>query len=159
MFLPQISHVMTTHLPHFIKMPLQYVPNSFKRFVFEKVANEILKEAIEDQSLDFLQGKTVAICVHDLNEMVLFTLKEQQIKIINPTAKTDVTLSLGFNEAILMMARSEDPDTLFFQRRLRIEGNTALGLEIKNWLDSLEFEVLPRWSQIILQHHAAWIQR
>ena len=40
-------------------------------------------------------------------------------------------------------ARREDPDTLFFQRLLAIEGDTALGLEIKNFLDRLEWEALP----------------
>lgn len=33
--------------------------------------------------------------------------------------------------------RREDPDTLFFTRRLVIEGDTALGLELKNALDAL----------------------
>jgi predicted lipid carrier protein YhbT len=44
---------------------------------------------------------------------------------------------------LLMLARREDPDTLFFQRLLAIEGDTALGLEIKNFLDRLEWEALP----------------
>ncbi|AYA41294.1 SCP2 sterol-binding domain-containing protein [Xenorhabdus nematophila] len=33
--------------------------------------------------------------------------------------------------------------TLFFQRRLRIEGNTELGLHVKNLLDSTELESMP----------------
>ncbi|MEE8428093.1 MAG: SCP2 sterol-binding domain-containing protein, partial [Gammaproteobacteria bacterium] len=36
----------------------------------------------------------------------------------------------------------EDSDTLFFQRRLRMEGDTELGLEIKNFLDSLDADAL-----------------
>jgi predicted lipid carrier protein YhbT len=32
-----------------------------------------------------------------------------------------------------------DPDTLFFSRRLTIEGDTELGLLLKNRLDALEF--------------------
>jgi predicted lipid carrier protein YhbT len=43
----------------------------------------------------------------------------------------------------MMLARREDPDTLFFQRLLAIEGDTALGLEIKNFLYRLEWEALP----------------
>ena len=39
--------------------------------------------------------------------------------------------------------RREDPDTLFFQRRLMIEGDTELGLGLKNLLDSIDTEQLP----------------
>jgi predicted lipid carrier protein YhbT len=39
------------------------------------------------------------------------------------------------------MAREEDPDTLFFGRRLLMEGDTDLGLLVKNTLDGVE---LPR---------------
>jgi predicted lipid carrier protein YhbT len=41
------------------------------------------------------------------------------------------------------VSRQEDPDTLFFQRRLTIEGDTELGLEVKNILDALDHENLP----------------
>ncbi|HBI80195.1 MAG TPA: sterol-binding protein, partial [Marinobacter adhaerens] len=35
--------------------------------------------------------------------------------------------------------RRQDPDQLFFQRRLVIEGDTELGLSLKNLLDSIEW--------------------
>lgn len=41
------------------------------------------------------------------------------------------------------MAQQEDPDTLFFQRRLLISGETDLGLEVKNLLDAVDPEQLP----------------
>jgi O2-independent ubiquinone biosynthesis accessory factor UbiT len=49
-----------------------------------------------------------------------------------------------------LVTRQEDPDTLFFTRRLKLEGDTELGLLVKNTLDALEpFDpgaVLPaRW--------------
>jgi predicted lipid carrier protein YhbT len=37
-----------------------------------------------------------------------------------------------------LVTREEDPDTLFFTRRLKLEGDTELGLLVKNTLDSLE---------------------
>jgi predicted lipid carrier protein YhbT len=39
-----------------------------------------------------------------------------------------------------LATRREDPDTLFFNRRLRLGGSTELGLYAKNFLDSLELE-------------------
>ena len=38
----------------------------------------------------------------------------------------------------LLAARKEDPDTLFFSRRLVMEGDTELGLLVKNTLDAIE---------------------
>jgi predicted lipid carrier protein YhbT len=37
---------------------------------------------------------------------------------------------------LLLAARREDADNLFFQRRLCTEGDTEPGLEVKNFLDS-----------------------
>ena len=38
-----------------------------------------------------------------------------------------------------MMLCEEDPDTLFFKRKLQIEGDTELGLITKNLLDSVDW--------------------
>jgi predicted lipid carrier protein YhbT len=38
--------------------------------------------------------------------------------------------------------RQEDPDTLFFSRRLAMEGDTELGLLVKNTIDAIELPVL-----------------
>jgi predicted lipid carrier protein YhbT len=42
-----------------------------------------------------------------------------------------------------MMLREEDPDTLFFNRKLIIEGDTELGLIVKNLLDSVDWSTTP----------------
>ena len=44
-------------------------------------------------------------------------------------------------------------DTLFFSRRLSMEGDTELGLIVKNTLDALEFPVLApqRWFDYALR--------
>jgi hypothetical protein len=41
-------------------------------------------------------------------------------------------------------AGQEDPDTLFFSRRLAMEGDTELGLLIKNTLDAIDGALFPR---------------
>lgn len=50
----------------------------------------------------------------------------------------DLTISARARDFIALMAREEDPDTLFFSRRLLMEGDTDLGLLVKNTLDSIE---------------------
>ena len=57
-------------------------------------------------------------------------------------AVADVTLSATAHDFLLLAQRQQDPDTLFFNRRLVMEGDTELGLVVKNTLDALELPVL-----------------
>jgi len=55
----------------------------------------------------------------------------------------DVTIRARVGDFIALALRREDPDTLFFSRRLVIEGDTELGLAAKNALDALDWDRLP----------------
>ncbi len=52
-------------------------------------------------------------------------------------ARPDVTIRASLRDYAALALRREDADTLFFRRRLVIEGDTALGLALKNGIDSL----------------------
>ena len=54
----------------------------------------------------------------------------------------DLTISASASDFVLLARRQEDPDTLFFSRRLSMEGDTELGLLVKNTLDAIELPVL-----------------
>ena len=60
----------------------------------------------------------------------------------------DLTISASAYDFLQLAQRREDPDTLFFSRRLSMEGDTELGLVVKNTLDALEMPVLQwqRWA-------------
>lgn len=51
--------------------------------------------------------------------------------------RADVTIRAQLRDYLALALRREDADTLFFTRRIVIEGDTALGLEIRNALDAL----------------------
>ena len=46
-------------------------------------------------------------------------------------------------QALALALRREDPDTLFFKRRLVMTGDTDLGLVVKNALDAIDWSRLP----------------
>lgn len=50
----------------------------------------------------------------------------------------DLTISASLHDFAQLAARKEDPDTLFFSRRLLMEGDTELGLMVKNTLDAID---------------------
>ena len=54
----------------------------------------------------------------------------------------DLTISASAYDFIMLGTRKEDPDTLFFSRRLVVEGDTELGLIAKNTLDAVEMPKL-----------------
>lgn len=57
-------------------------------------------------------------------------------------AETDLCISASAHDFLLLAQRQQDPDTLFFNRRLSMEGDTELGLVVKNAIDALELPVL-----------------
>jgi O2-independent ubiquinone biosynthesis accessory factor UbiT len=58
------------------------------------------------------------------------------------SAEADLTISASAYDFMLLARRLEDPDTLFFSRRLSMEGDTELGLLVKNSLDAIEMPLL-----------------
>lgn len=51
--------------------------------------------------------------------------------------RADVTIRAKLDDYLALALRREDPDTLFFTRRLVVEGDTETGLAVKNALDAL----------------------
>jgi predicted lipid carrier protein YhbT len=52
----------------------------------------------------------------------------------------DVRITGNVEDFWRLAARREDPDTLFFSRRLCMEGDTETGVHIKNLLDALDYD-------------------
>jgi O2-independent ubiquinone biosynthesis accessory factor UbiT len=67
-----------------------------------------------------------------------------RLRVLARDHPADVTIRGESASFLAMAGRLEDPDTLFFQRRLIIEGDTELGLGVKNFLDGLDEQRLPR---------------
>lgn len=53
----------------------------------------------------------------------------------------ELTIAASAADFLALARREQDPDTLFFSRRLSMEGDTELGLMVKNSLDAMELPV------------------
>lgn len=93
---------------------------------------------IDDGTLSPLIGKRVLILVEDLGLRFSFTLQKNRFVPITIATDPHLTIRATLSDFYLLATRQEDPDTLFFNRRLVIEGDTELGLIAKNAMDSLE---------------------
>lgn len=128
-------------LPKPLALPFSLLPDAIHSRVLVTVLNRVLAELIADGELDLLEGRTLGVHVKDANTRYLLSLRGGRL--VPGTAPADVTMSGNVHAFLLMLTRREDPDTLFFQQRLSIEGDTALGLGVKNLLDALDWDSLP----------------
>ena len=110
--------------------------------------NLALARQLPQDVKDILQGKRLAIRVRDARVAFDFRWNGQRFTPSAPQAPPDLAISANAQDFLLLAQRRQDPDTLFFNRRLVMEGDTELGLVVKNALDALELPVLdPReWS-------------
>ncbi len=128
-------------LSHFMQ-PLRLVPFEMKSQPVEIAVNRLLKQPLADGDFDFLEGKWVKIEITDIGQAVSITLFNGRLAFERPR-ESDVTFRGTVDAFVKLATRQEDPDTLFFQRQLSVEGSVELGLGIKNLLDSLDIEQLP----------------
>ncbi|EMX8643131.1 SCP2 domain-containing protein [Providencia stuartii] len=128
--------------PSLLKLPLKVTPFAVQRQVLEQLLSWQFRESVKEGELDFLEGKWLKVEVSDL-DLVWFISLQNGMLIVRNQEQVDVSVCATANDLILIAARKEDPDTLFFQRRLVIEGDTELGLYVKNLMDAFELDNMP----------------
>jgi len=92
--------------------------------------------------LEPLRGKIFALCASDAGFTFEFEVTATGFVALRRSGPPAVTISASLGDFLQLARRRVDPDTLFFARRLVIEGDTELGLLLKNRLDALEFSAL-----------------
>ncbi len=94
-------------------------------------------------SLAQLEGRTFLIIVTDAGSRSSFTFSGGHFKpLFNFHGIADLTLSATLSVFLRLLAREEDPDTLFFKPELAIAGDTEPGLLVKHMLDAVELPKL-----------------
>lgn len=109
--------------------------------------NLALDRILPRENLEPLTGKLVCLRVLDGGLTLRFTLTPRGFRPVVSNAKPDISISAKACDFLALALRQEDPDTLFFSRRLVMEGDTDLGLLVKNTLDSVD---LPRFEPEML---------
>ena len=90
-------------------------------------------------ALEPLQGKTLSLEASDLETRVRVSYDGNRFKAYGGSAPTDLTIRSTVSGYLALALRREDPDTLFFTRRLVMTGDTDLGLVVKNTLDAISW--------------------
>ena len=134
------------------------LPFKLNAILFETIANKVLFVQIKQGDFDFLQNKTLQINMLDADLMLGLSFKNNTITCIHFSEQAflaDVTLAVNTSDAISLIKQEVDPDTLFFQRKLKIQGDTELAHHIKNIIDTLDPKIIPNFIFKIMSEYKA----
>jgi predicted lipid carrier protein YhbT len=141
-------------LPAPLKRLLSHLPPYPGSVLFAAALHLTLANTLPQDVKRSLWHKKLRLHVTDTGWNFDFQWNGQLFVACAPLQSPDLTVLASAHDFYLLARRLEDPDTLFFNRRLCMEGDTELGLLIKNSLDALEWhpaqwlkQFRPGWSR------------
>lgn len=143
--------------PSLMSVPVKLAPFALKRQVLEQVLSWQFRQALAEGELEFLEGRWLSIHVRDIGLLWYTSVVDGRL-VVSQQADADVSFSADASDLLMIAARKQDPDTLFFQRRLVIEGDTELGLYVKNLMDAIELEQMPKALRMMLMQMADFVE-
>jgi predicted lipid carrier protein YhbT len=129
----QASHRLPPAVPRF----LSRLPAKPGSWAFARALNAALAKRLDTETRSALDGRRLRLAVADAGLAFDFRWHGKAFEALAPGA-ADLVIKASLHDLALLAARKEDPDTLFFSRRLVMEGDTELGLMIKNTLDAID---------------------
>lgn len=156
---PSFETMQTTHPwlrllppPRRLRLLLRAIPRRWQARAVESLLGPALAPLGADDTLDFMRGRRLGIEISDLDQRWTFEWRDAGLHACDAPAEATVRGSL--TDLLLLASRLEDADTLFFQRRLVLTGDTELGLTLRNVLDRLPWEQVPLGLRIALNRAA-----
>lgn len=151
---PAMPAFLLHSLPRLASGANRLVPFGLQQRAILFFLRHVFAELLRSGELEFLDGRQLQIHISDADLQFTLGMKQGRLT-LSQAAHADTAIRGRFQDFILLASRQEDPDTLFFQRRLLIEGDTDLGHEMKNVLDTLDRDVLPAQVNAALE----WLAR
>lgn len=131
---------------------LRLLPQAAQHRALESAMARVLGGALAAGDLEFLRGRRLGIEVTDL--ALHWVIGVEDGRIAHVAGQPEASVRGTATDLLLLASRLEDADTLFFQRRLEVTGDTELGLAARNLLDGLRWESVPLGLRIALDRGA-----
>ncbi len=131
-------------LPALLALPFTLIPSPVHSTILTTALNVLFAGRIQQgEEFEFLRDRGLAIKVRDAKVEYHFRYAGPAGFVpCQSTQPPDLTISGTIYDFLALATRREDSDTLFFNRRVVMEGDTALGLELKNLLDGMDPEAI-----------------
>jgi predicted lipid carrier protein YhbT len=117
---------------------LQRLPGFPPAWVFAQLLNAVLLPGLDADLIEALEERRIRLRITDARVQADLVVRAGWFRVAAGSLAPDVAIAASMRDFLLLARRIEDPDALFFARRLLIEGDTALGLRVKNALDALD---------------------
>ena len=142
-------------VPKYALKPMNIIPEKVQQTLLSTVLSKVLTQALANEELAFLQNNWLHIDITDVPFHFYISVNENNKLLLQKQLDQEANVRFaGDSQSMLqLMSRNIDPDTLFFQRKLLVTGDTELGLEIKNFLDDMDLSQLPNFIQSALQKY------
>ncbi len=151
---PSLARALLRALPPPVRWAplLRRLPPAWPGRLVEPAVAHLLAAPLGEGQLDFMVGRRLGIEVSDLGLGWVLELHEGRLRATDEAA--EATVRGTATDLMLLASRLEDADSLFFQRRLELTGDTELGLTARNLLDRLPWESVPLGVRILLNRGA-----
>lgn len=125
-------------VPEAIGAMIARLPQLPHSFLLATALNLGLTARLDAEVVARLRNKAIRIVVGDAGIAFTLCFDGRVFRPRSARGQADVTIAADAYDFGLLALRKEDPDTLFFARRLTMQGDTELGLLVKNMLDRLD---------------------
>ncbi len=119
-----------------VQLPLPAYPGSW---LFARLLNATVAPQLLPDVRAALEGKRMRLKVTSVGVAFDVSWRGKGFTALRPQVQPDLTIGASLHDLWLLARREEDPDSLFFSRRLILEGDTELGLLFKNSIDAFDF--------------------
>ena len=130
-------------MPSIVRKPLAWIPSPLKLRAITNAMNVVFAMPLQEGELGFLAERVINVRVSDAELNFSIRFDRGKLRAGVEVVQADLTIEGTVHTFLLLAARKEDADTLFFQRQLKTSGDTELGLHVKNFLDGIEPEAQP----------------
>lgn len=129
-------------IPAPLARALSILPTFPQQFAFVTGLNLLLLRHLPEDVLAALERKRLRIMVRDAGLAFDFEFARGRFSARSDHEPPDLCITANAYDFLLLTQKKVDPDTLFFSQRLAMEGDTELGVLVKNTLDAIELPVL-----------------
>ena len=120
-----------------VKPIVQRLPMQPPSMVLALAMNKLLLPRLPADAKAALSGRSVEVAVTDLGLAMKLQLGERGFTLAPQDRPVALRVAAALPDYLRLLRGEDDADRLFFERALVMEGDTEMGLVLKNTLDAL----------------------
>lgn len=122
---------------HRLRRIVERLPVQPPSFVLARVLDRVLLPRLPADARAALSDRTVEVAISDLGLRVRLQLAPGGFRVAPSRSETALRIVAPAASYLRLLRGDDDADRLFFERALVMEGDTEMGLVLKNTLDAI----------------------